>query len=136
MHEHILWTRMVMSTLEANVIVLVLLVVVAFHHVKADEKRRLSTFPEECSAQCEDTSVVVDLMIKPRMQCPDTIEQGNGVGKFIGNGMDICRIEVCDQMKLMNIKMACVLIYIRDFTFLLILTLLLAFRVELFVPIA
>ena len=99
MHEHILWTRMVMITLEANVIVLVLLVVVAFHRVKADEKRRLSTFPEECSAQClEDTSVVVDLMIKPRMQCPDTIEQGNGVGKFIDVQMsmpDICRIEVC-----------------------------------------
>lgn len=68
------------------------LVSLAFQPLREDI-RRLSMYPEECSADCQ-TTTVVDMMVKPGLSCPQTLDEGNQLDVFIGSIQKICKTKV------------------------------------------
>ena len=62
---------------------------VAFKLTEAQQQRRLSTFPPQCSYACPVGSTTVDMLLRKGQSCPKTINEGD---KFVtGGGIHICR---------------------------------------------
>ena len=54
-----------------------------------DWKNRMSVFPEKCSGVCKD-GLIMDLMVKPGNDCPDSISSQQKRALFVQLNSQIC----------------------------------------------